>query len=102
MDIKVRKKNINDVLVFLQKEFGLYFVEFRQSQKGNPCIVLTKSLDNSDKSDYWWIHITINKFSADVLVVVTGNIEKKVVEKALVNQIYMGYGKSNLFSWLPL
>ena len=99
MIIKIKKRYFNDVLVFLQKKYKLYFVEFRQGPNGRKNIVLCRP-----NSKDWWICIFINTFSIEVLVVNAGqhDIHKTKVIHQLNSGEYKGYSRNYVNKWKKL
>lgn len=84
-------------MIYLQKTYGLYFVEFRKVPNGKKEIVLC-----NPKNKNWWIAIILKILIAKVFVVNTGNIETKKIEKEIYNGKYKGAGKQYSGKWLRL
>lgn len=99
--ITIRKRHVHDLIIYLQKEYGLYFVEFRETLNGKKCICICNT-NGGPKRKEWWIEILHNKFNVSVFVACTGNIDKKQVELEITNKKYLNAGKKYKGKWLPL
>lgn len=96
--INIRKKYANDLVIHLQKSYGLYFVEFREAPNGKKEIILC----NPNNKD-WWIAILLERFLiANVFVVNTGDIDTKKIEQEIYDRKYIGTGKKYNGKWLRL
>ena len=96
--INIRRKYANDLVIYLQKTYKLYFVEFREAPNGKKEIVLCNS-----KNKDWWIAIILERFLvASVFVVNTGDIETKKIEQEIYDEKYKGSGKRHNGKWLRL
>lgn len=95
--MKVKRKHLNDLLVYFQKTYGLYSVEFRKTSKGKKSIILYHP-----NNKQWWISITIlNIFEVSVVVSCTGenNCNKETIINDIFNKRYIGYGDKFKYKW---
>lgn len=91
---------MNDVIIYFQKTYGLYFVEFRKAPNGKECLVLCHP-QNKD----WWINIIkLNFMYIHVIVEYFGNDKniKTQIKQDLINEKYKNYGKKFIGKWLKL
>lgn len=96
--VKVKRKHLGDLIIYLQKNYGLYFVEFRQAPNGKNAIVLC-----NPKNKDWWIHIfLINRFSADVNLACTGDYDPHYIQRKIEKKEYLGTGQKFVGKWLNL
>lgn len=98
--MKVKRKHLNDLVVYLQKTYGLYFVEFRKAPNRRKTIVLCHP-----KNKLWWIDITIlNIFEVYVIVACAGEKDcmKATISNDIFNKRYIGYGDKFIGKWLRL
>lgn len=97
---EIRKKYLNDLLVYLQKTYGLYFIEFRKAPNGRDAIVLCHP-----NNKHWWINILIlNHFKIDVTVACAGENDetKEEVVQNIRNGKYKGCARKHIGKWLRL
>lgn len=95
---KVKRKHLGDLIIYLQKNYGLYFVEFRRAPNGKDAIVLC----NPNNKD-WWVHIFLtNRFVVDVNPACTGDVPKSQIRQQIRNKEYIGAGDKFVGKWLKL
>lgn len=98
--MKVKRKYLNDLIVYLQKTYGLYFVEFRKALNGRKIILLCHP-----NNKQWWIEIIIlNIFEVYLIVACAGedNCMRDTIRNDIFNKRYIGYGDKYIGKWLNL
>lgn len=98
--MKVRRKYLNDLLIYFQKKYGLYFVEFRQAPNGKHAIVLCHP-----NNKHWWIHIIMNNiFTIYVTIACTGRDDsyKEEIKRDIYEGKYKNFGEKYIGKWLNL
>lgn len=87
---KIRKRYVNDLLIYFQKNYDLYCVEFRETIGGCTEIVLIGTDENR-----WWISIIVHMFTASVFIAIAGkdNCYNECVSNDILKGRYIGYGK---------
>lgn len=98
--MKVKRRYLNDLVIYLQKTYGLYFVEFRKALNGRKVMVLCHP-----NNKHWWINITIlNLFKVSVIVACAGENDcmKETIRNDIFNKQYIGYGNKFIGKWLKL
>jgi hypothetical protein len=95
--VRLPRKDINDIIIYLQKTYCLYFVEFRQTQSGKKVLILC-----NPNNKEWWIEIFINLFSIEILVECTGKIDRDSIIRDLEDKKYLGSGEKYEGKWLRL
>lgn len=96
--MKLSKRYLNDLVIYLQKTYCLYFVEFRQTPDGRQVMILC----NPNNEDWWIEIIIVNLFSFEILVVCTGNEDKDKIKWDIKDKKFKGYGKKYQGKWLRL
>lgn len=96
--VEIKKKDVNDLVIYLQKTYGLYFVEFREAPNKRKEIVMCNP--NNKK---WWIAILLHEFNkASVFPALTDDIPQYKIEDDIRHRRYKGYGKKYDGKWLRL
>lgn len=98
--MRVKRKHLNDLVIYLQKTYGLYFVEFRRAPNGRRAIVLCHP-----NNKHWWINITIlNIFEVFITIGCAGkdNCMKELIMNDIYNHKYVGYETKLVGKWLRL
>lgn len=96
----IKRKYINDLLVYLQKNYGLYFVEFRFTQGEKQEIILC----NPNNKD-WWISIILSSYFrvfVTIAMASKNNVLKSTIKENLRNGLYKNYCKKYKVTWLSL
>ena len=109
--VTIKRHEVQDLVVYLQKKYKLYFVEFRRAPNGKDAMVLCHHT-NKD----WWIEIlydlsgpfpfrSFNRFGK--VHVFVANTQKSVIKESdlvtdIRNRKFKGYAKKNVFKWLKL
>ena len=77
MNIKIPKKYLHDFIVYLQKTYDLYYVEFRESPNGAKDIVVANSLYSSTI----WVNILANYsiFKSSVNIVTIPELSSQIL-----------------------
>lgn len=97
----IPKKYVHDFIIYLQKEYNIYNVEFREVSGNRRSIVIANSL----RSATLWICIREHSlFKASVHIVSEPSFRdcQRKIEKAINDGIYKNYGSKFTGEWLPM
>lgn len=100
--VTIKRRDVHDLVIYLQKIYGLYFIEFREAPNGRKEMVLTKHGEDGSNDKDFWVSIIYHGLTASVIIATFGEYSVKDIENNIKSRKYLKCGKKYQYQWLEL